>query len=86
MKLPDDFLPPELPEGYSVKYEGDSGSFPGQRLYRLHKGFETPGLFYDNHVFWHEEKGIEDVLRFPSREAMYNWIVAQCVLDTWEET
>lgn len=85
MKHPDDFLPPELPEGYRVEYEGASGSFEGHRFYRLYKGMSAPGVFYDNHVFWHATKEIVDVLRFPSREAMYNWIVAQCVLDTWEE-
>lgn len=87
MSYPEDFLPPELPPEYSVKYEGDSGSFEGQRYYRLHSGHpdDAIGLFYDHNIFWHTEKDISEVINFPSREAMYNWIVAQCALNLWSE-
>jgi hypothetical protein len=92
-RLPEDFPPPNLPPGHSCNYEGDSGSFEGQRYYALYRGEREGdgesrriGLFYDRHLFWFSDKfGLEgERIPFPSRVEMYNYIEAMCALNLWE--
>lgn len=87
------FPEPKLPEGYIVKWQGASGSYPDKFYYSLHRANgDRIGLFYSDHRFWEcgnqggptEEKD-RKITTFPSREAMYNWIEAKCLLDAWEE-